>query len=40
MIFNDYIKKLNKALTTFIRVENRRKLFYKLNNVKTILLMH
>ena len=40
MIFNNYMKKLNKALTTFIRVKNRREFFHKLNNVKTILLMY
>ena len=40
MIFNNYIKEFNKTLTTFIRVKNRRKLLYKLNNVETILLMH
>ena len=40
VIFNNYIKKLNKALTTFIRVKNRRKLFHKFNNIETILLMY
>ena len=40
MIFNNYMKKLNKTLTTFIRVKNRRELFYKLSNVKTILLIY
>ena len=40
VIFNDYIKELNKVLTTFIRVKNRREFLYKFNNVETILLMH
>ena len=40
IIFNDYMKKFNKTLTTFIRMKNRRKFFYKFNNVKTILLMY
>ena len=40
VIFNDYMKELNKALTTFIRIRNRRKFFYKLNNVEIILLMY
>ena len=40
MIFNDHMKKLNKTLTTFIRVKNRREFFYKFNNVETILLMY
>ena len=40
MIFNDYMKEFNKILTTFIRVKNRRKFFYKFNNVETILLMY
>ena len=40
IIFNDYMKELNKVLTTFIRVKNRREFLHKFNNVETILLIH
>ena len=40
MIFNNYMKKLNKILTTFIQIKNRREFSHKLNNVKIILLIH
>ena len=40
MILNDHMKKLNKVLTAFIRVRNRREFFHKFSNVETILLMY
>ena len=40
VVLNDHMNELNKILTTFIRVENRREFSHKLINTKTILLMH
>ena len=40
MIFNDYMKELNKTLTTLIRVKNRREFSHKFNNIEIILLMY
>ena len=40
MILNDYIKELNKILTTFIRVKNRRELSHKFSSVEIILLIY